>query len=145
MKINANARKNKRARKKNRSDPGKGEIIKTEPENSKKDSLTYNGGRSAGICRETKLVIFQRKQNRDTILVYFPRNEGDMSDDKKRELKEYIEKAGADEIIEIIIKNCHDKNVLTEHEILWLNERARKITKYFKKLNVPKAKIRIEE
>jgi hypothetical protein len=144
MKINANVRRSKRAAKKRKSQ-SKGENIRIDVAEPKKDSLRYGGGKSAGICKETKLVIFQKTESCDTILIYFPLKERDITEDKKKELKDFVEKAGADVITEVIIKNCHNKNVLTEHELTWLNERARKITKYLKTLHIEKTKIKTEE
>ena len=110
-----------------------------------KEPITYDLGQSKGICRELKLIFSEKSKDTDTISVYFPDRNKNISDEKKRELKEYVEKIGADSITQIFIKNCHSKSILTEHEIIWLEERARKIARYLKTLNLPKSKIKTEE
>jgi hypothetical protein len=143
-KANSTIRKKKRSR---RRDKEKNKEIVTDVtiDSGRKDSLIYFKGRSPGICTETKLVIFQKTDHWDTLLVYFPDHEKNISENKKKELRDYVEKAGTESIISILIKNCHSKNILSEHEIIWLNERGRKIVKYLNSLSVPKSKINIED
>lgn len=110
-----------------------------------KEKILYSPGSSTGICREIQMIIFKKELINDTIVVYFRNNLKKISEEQKQKLKEYIDTVGSNYITKILLKNCHDKNILIEHEIIWLEERALKLAKFLKTLNMPNAIIKIEE
>jgi len=144
-KINASVRQHKRMVRKNIRNGRKGlkPPYDTEKENRQRDSLTYSGG-FAGLCKETKVIFTRLNSSKDTVIINYLFEEKDPSADEKMAMKNCIDKTGVQEIEEILIKSCHNRSVMSEYEILWLDERARRISKYLKTLEIPKEKIKQE-
>ncbi|MEO6301797.1 MAG: hypothetical protein ABIP51_01365 [Bacteroidia bacterium] len=139
-----NAKKRRKNGKKQRESDRKESLKEQKDTIPEKPPVTYGLGKSSGICSDIKLII-KKTNDEDTLLVYFPDNTRRLTDEGKIQINICIEKIGVDSISEVRFKNCHNKNILTYHEIIWLEERERHISKHLKTLKVPKAKIKTEE
>lgn len=144
-KINASVRKHKRMVKRNIKNGRKGlkPPYDTAKENRKKDSLTYSGGFS-GICKEMSLV-FETLLKKDTIVAHYRFDAKDLSEDEKKIIDGLVKKTGPESFTKIIIINCHKKSVLSEYELVWTEERSRKIKKYLKSIGVPTDIVRMDD
>ncbi len=152
-KINASVRKKKRdmnrskhRAKKDKSFPPDSTLI----EKQEKDSLDYSKG-FAGLCDESKVIFSYTLFNdsisstkNDTITIRYLFDKKEPSADEKNEMKLLLEKIGQKYLLEIWIKGCHNRSVLSEYELYWLDTRIQKIKKYLKKLEVPSIKIKID-
>ena len=155
-KINSSVRKKKRemnrskerARKDKSYPPDQKLIDKRE-----KDSLDYSKG-FAGLCDESKVIFsyslindsssLTKNYKNDTITIRYLFDKKEPSPDEKNEMKALLEKIGQKYLFEIWIKGCHNRSVLSEYELYWLDTRIYKITKYLKKLEVPSNKIKTD-
>ncbi len=140
-----NAKKRRRNGKKQREQAKKETLKEQKDTIPEKDPVTYSLGRSNGICNDIKLIVSKRAASTDTFLVYFYEHTRHLVDEEKAKLKNYIDSTRSDSITIINMKNCHSKNILTYHEIIWLEERERRIIKFLKTINIPKSKIKTEE
>lgn len=140
-----NAKKRRRNGKKQREFARKEDLKEAKDTIPEKEPVTYSLGKSKGICNDIKVIVLKKTTKADTVLVYFPEYTRRLVDDEKLKLKNYIEALSPDSIVEIRMKNCHSKNILTYHEIIWLEERERKISQFLRSLNISKSKIITEE
>lgn len=139
-------KKRKRKNSKKQRERDNKEVLRAEKDTlPEKPEITYAPGSSSGICRELKIIILKKNNTSDTLLVYYPEHTKRLTEEKKKELQNYVEKLGIGEIEEVQISNCHKKDILTEHEIIWFEERERKIYKFLKVIEVPKEKIKKEK
>lgn len=144
-KTNASVRKHKRIVKRNVRRGRKGldppyDLVK---EKKQADSLTYLGG-FAGICKEIKMVFIEPLK-RDSVLMTYKFDQKDISPDGKKIIKELVDKIGASSLSQILIINCHKRSVLSEYEMVWMDERVRKIKKYLKTIGIEEIKVFVDE
>ncbi|MCW3075654.1 MAG: hypothetical protein JWO32_263 [Bacteroidetes bacterium] len=144
-KINASVRKHKRIVKRNvrRGRKGLDPPYDLAKEKKQADSLTYQGG-FAGICKEIKMV-FLESTKRDSVLITYKFEQKDISPEGKKIIKELVDKIGPHSFTGITIFNCHKKSVLSEYEVVWMDERVRKIKKYLKSIGIENLKVFVDE
>ncbi len=155
VKINSSIRKKKRTMNRSKHRAKKDKSFPPNPklvEAKTKDSLAYVKGFS-GLCNQS-IVIFNsvlmndtltKNYLNDTIIINYLFDEREPSPSQKNEIKLLIEKIGVKQISNITIKECHNRSVLSEYEIYWLEARFQKINKYLKKLDIPSTKITLDD
>lgn len=139
----ANARKRKRNSKRNKVD--KSEDISKDTSIVQKRNFTYFGGGSVGICDINKIIFTTDSLKSDTLFINYSDGEKALDEERKTVIRNYVESKGASHIKKVLIKSCHNRNILTEHEYIWLDERARKVSYYLRDIKIPKRIIFIEE
>lgn len=141
--------RSKERAKKDKSYPPDPKLI----EKREKDSLDYAKG-FAGLCDYSKVIFSytlindsaptNKTYKNDTITIRYLFDKKEPSPDERHEIKNLLGKIGKENLFEIWIKGCHNRSVLSEYELYWLDTRIYKITKYLKKLEVPSNKIKVD-
>lgn len=152
-KINSNVRKKKRQMKRSRNRAAKDKTYPPDPvlqEEKNRDSLAYVKG-FAGLCKDIKIVFIHEMKRecsdcnndvrRDSVIVLYKFDERELSEESKQAITKIISNTQIDHINEITIKNCHNKSVMSETELFYMNERIRRIKKHLKKLGIPEKEI----
>lgn len=152
-KINSTVRKKKRQMNHSRNRAAKDKTFPPDPvlqEEKNRDSLAYVKG-FAGLCKDLKIVFISEAKKecsdcnadvlRDSVIVIYKFDERELSEESKAMITTILGNPKKDHLEEIIIKNCHNKSVMSETELFYLNERIRRIKKYLKKSGIPEKQI----